>query len=77
LIQIYTVNNSEIRYEDKFGAEEDLADVDADPKELIVAKSAKSYPPSFVFGESKVNADLIKEYVAAGFVSYWRWSRSS
>jgi hypothetical protein len=27
----------------------------------------KSYPPAFVFGESKVTSDLIKEYVAAGF----------
>jgi hypothetical protein len=56
----------EIRSEDKSGAEEDLANVEADPKELIAAKSAKSYPPSFVFGESKVTADLIREYEAAG-----------
>jgi hypothetical protein len=41
--------------------------VDADPKELVAAKSSKSYPPSFVFGESKVTADLIREYEAAGF----------
>jgi hypothetical protein len=59
--------DGEIRSEDKSGAEEDLADVDADPKELIAAKSAKSYPPSFVFSESKVTADLIKEYEAARF----------
>jgi hypothetical protein len=25
------------------------------------------YPPAFVFGESKVTAELIKEYEAAGF----------
>jgi hypothetical protein len=41
--------------------------VEADPKQLIAAKSAKSHPPSFVFGESKVTADLIKEYEAADF----------
>jgi hypothetical protein len=59
--------DGEIRSEDKSGAEEDLADVDANPKELIAAKTAKSYPPSFVFGESKVTADLIREYEAVGF----------
>jgi hypothetical protein len=57
----------EIRSKDKFGAEEDLTDVDADPRELIVAKSSRSYPPSFVFGESKVTTDLIRECEAAGF----------
>jgi hypothetical protein len=31
----------EIRSEDKSGAEEDLANAEADPKELIAAKSAK------------------------------------
>jgi hypothetical protein len=41
--------------------------VDVDPKELITVKSSKSYPPSFVFGESKVTADLIRKYEAAGF----------
>jgi hypothetical protein len=69
--------DDEIRSEDKSGAEEDLADVDADLKELIAAKSSKSYPPSFVFGESKVTADLIREYEAVGFFSCWRRSRSS
>jgi hypothetical protein len=59
--------NDEIRSRDKSGAEEDLADVEADPKELITAKSAKSHPPSFVFGESKVTIDLIREYKATGF----------
>jgi hypothetical protein len=59
--------DGEIRSEDASGAEEDLADVDADPKKLIVAKSSKSYPPSFVFGESKVTANLIREYEAAEF----------
>jgi hypothetical protein len=59
--------DGEIRSEDIFGAEEDPAHVDADPRELIAAKSSKSYPPSFVFGESKVTTNLIREYEAAGF----------
>jgi hypothetical protein len=59
--------DGEIGSEDTSGAEEDLVDVDADPKELIAAKSSKSYPPSFVFGESKVTANLITEYEAGGF----------
>jgi hypothetical protein len=59
--------DGEIRSEDKSGAEEDLAGVDADPRELISTKSSKLYPPSFVFGESKVTADLIGEHEAPGF----------
>jgi hypothetical protein len=47
--------------------EEDLGDVDADPRELVATKSSRSYPPSFVFGESKVTANLIKEHEAVGF----------
>jgi hypothetical protein len=57
----------EIRSEDKSGAKEDLADVEADPGELVAAKSMRPCPLSFVFGESKVTAELIKEYEAAGF----------
>jgi hypothetical protein len=41
--------------------------VDADPRELIVARRSKSFPPSFIFGESKVTTNLIREYEAAGF----------
>jgi hypothetical protein len=41
--------------------------VDDDPKDFVDARNAKSYPPAFVFGESKVTADLIKEYEAARF----------
>jgi hypothetical protein len=67
----------EIKSEDKSGAEEELADVDADPRELIAVKSSRSYPPSFVFGESKVTANLIREYEAAEVFSCWRRSRSS
>jgi hypothetical protein len=48
---------------------EDIRDVDADPKDLITAKRTKSLPPSFVFGESKVTANLIREYEVAGFFS--------
>jgi hypothetical protein len=41
--------------------------VDANPKDLVDERNANSYPPAFVFGESKVTADLIKEYEAADF----------
>jgi hypothetical protein len=57
----------EVRSETKSDGEEDLVDVDANPKELVDAKSAKSYPPAFVFGESNVTADLIKAYEATEF----------
>jgi hypothetical protein len=50
--------DGEIRSEDVSGAEEDLGDVDADPRELVAAKSSRSYPLSFVFGESNVTANL-------------------
>jgi hypothetical protein len=59
--------DGEIRSEEKSGAEEDLRDVDADPRELIAARRSKSFPPSFIFGESKVTTNLIKEYEVAGF----------
>jgi hypothetical protein len=57
----------EIRSESTSGVEEDLTDADADPKDLMTAKSPKSYPPSFIFRESKVTTNLIREYEAAGF----------
>jgi hypothetical protein len=41
--------------------------VDADLKDLVAVKRSKPLPPSFVFGESKVTANLIKEYEVAGF----------
>jgi hypothetical protein len=59
--------DGEIRSEDISGTEEDFAGVNADPRELIAAKSSKSCPLSFVFGESKFTANLIREYEAAGF----------
>jgi hypothetical protein len=59
--------DGEIRSEYKFGAEEDLGDVDADPSDLVTVKIMRPYPPAFVFGESKVIVELIKEYEATGF----------
>jgi hypothetical protein len=59
--------DGEIISEEKYGAEEDLGDVDADPRELISTRRSKSLPPAFVFGESKVTTNLIREYEAAGF----------
>jgi hypothetical protein len=59
---------SEHGVEGEIGSEgENIEDLDADPKELIAMKHSKSLPPSFVFGESKVTTDLIREYEAAGF----------
>jgi hypothetical protein len=46
---------------------EDIEDVDADLKDLVSAKRSKGLPAAFVFGESKVMTDLIREYEAAGF----------
>jgi hypothetical protein len=63
--------DNEIRSEDKSGAEEDLGDIEADPSELVAAKSMRPYPPAFVFGESKVTAELIKEYEATEVFSCW------
>jgi hypothetical protein len=47
--------------------DEDVEDVDADIKDLITAKQSGPLPPSFVFGESKVTANMIRDYEAAGF----------
>jgi hypothetical protein len=57
----------EIESGNKSGGEEDHANVDADPSELVAVKSVKSYPLAYVFGESKVTATLIKEYKEAKF----------
>jgi hypothetical protein len=48
---------------------EDLRDVDADPRDLIAAKRSKSLPLYFVFCQSKVTTNLIREYEAVGFFS--------
>jgi hypothetical protein len=47
--------------------EEDVGNVDVDVKELIAVRQSRPLPPSFVFGESKVTANLIREYEAARF----------
>jgi hypothetical protein len=57
-----THENGEIRSE-----EEEVGDVDADVKDLIAAKQSGPLPPSFVFGESKITTNMIRDYEAAGF----------
>jgi hypothetical protein len=47
--------------------EEDMEDIDADLKDLVSTKRSKALPAAFVFGESKVTANLIREYEATGF----------
>jgi hypothetical protein len=62
------VDGSTNHEEGEIGSEgENIEDVDADLKDLFVVKRSKPLPPSFVFGESKVTANLIREYEAAGF----------
>jgi hypothetical protein len=46
---------------------EDIEDVDANLKDLVTAKWSKGLPAAFVFRESKVMMDLIREYEADGF----------
>jgi hypothetical protein len=52
---------------ERLDQKEKISNVDADMKDLVAAKQSKPLPPSFVFGESKVTANLIREYEAAGF----------
>jgi hypothetical protein len=47
--------------------DEDVGDVDADLRDLVTMKRSKGLPAAFVFGESKVTTDLIREYEADGF----------
>jgi hypothetical protein len=62
------VSGSENREDVEIRSEgEDIEDVDVDLKDLVAAKQSKALPPSFIFGESKVTANLIREYEAAGF----------
>jgi hypothetical protein len=62
------VDGSENREEGQIRSEgENIDDVDADLKDLVAAKRSNPIPPSFVFGESKVTANLIREYEVAGF----------
>jgi hypothetical protein len=57
-----THEDGEIRSE-----EEEIGDVNAGVKDLIVAKQSGPLPPSFVFGESKVTTNMIREYETIGF----------
>jgi hypothetical protein len=54
--------DGEVRSDD-----EDVGDVDADLKDLVTVKRSKGLPVAFVFGESEVTTDLIREYEADGF----------
>jgi hypothetical protein len=56
-----THEDGEIRLED-----EEVGDVDADVKDLIAAKQSGPLPLSFVFGESKVTTNMIRDNEAAG-----------
>jgi hypothetical protein len=47
--------------------DEEVREIDADVKDLIAAKQSGPLPPSFVFGESKVTTNMIRDYEAAGF----------
>jgi hypothetical protein len=58
--------HGEIRSKNRSGSEEDISNVDADPSELVALRT-NSYPPAFVFGESKVTTNLIKEYEESRF----------
>jgi hypothetical protein len=58
-----THGDGEIRSEE----EEEVGDVDADVKDLISAKKSGPLFPSFVFRESKVTTNMIREYEATGF----------
>jgi hypothetical protein len=59
-----THEDGEVRSED-----EEVGDVDADVKDLIAVRLPGPLPPSFVFGESKVTTNMIRDYEAAGFFS--------
>jgi hypothetical protein len=54
--------DGEVRSDD-----EDVGDVDTNVKDLITAKQSGPLPPSLVFRESKVTANMIRDYEATGF----------
>jgi hypothetical protein len=54
--------DGEVRTDD-----EDVEDVDASIGDLVKAKAVGRLPPSLIFGESKVTANMVREYEAAGF----------
>jgi hypothetical protein len=63
-----SARDSETREEGEVRSEgEDLRNVEAAPRDLVTAKRSKSMPASFVFGESKVTTNLIREYEATGY----------
>jgi hypothetical protein len=47
--------------------DEDIRDVDADVGDLVRTRPTGPLPSSLVFGESKVTANMIREYETAGF----------
>jgi hypothetical protein len=57
-----THEDGDVRSED-----EEVGDVNTDVKDLIAARPSGPLPPSFVFGESKVTTNMIRDYEAAGF----------
>jgi hypothetical protein len=54
--------DGEVRMDD-----EDVGDVDAGVEDLVRTRPAKPLPSSLIFEESKVTANMIREYEAAGF----------
>jgi hypothetical protein len=57
-----SARDSETREDGEVGSEgEDLENVEVDLKDLVTAKRSKSMPTSFVFGESKVTTNLIRD----------------
>jgi hypothetical protein len=56
---------------------EEVGDVDVDAKDLITARPLGHLPPSFVFGESKVTTNMIRDYEAVGFFSYGHRTHST
>jgi hypothetical protein len=54
--------DGEVRTDD-----EDVGDVDADVRDLVRSRPSGPLPSSLVFGESKVTADMIREYEDARF----------
>jgi hypothetical protein len=57
-----THEDGEIRSKDG-----EVGDVDTDIKNLIATKQSGPLPLSFVFGESKVTTNMIRDYEVAGF----------
>jgi hypothetical protein len=52
--------------------DEGVRDVDANIKDLITAKQTGPLPPSLVFGESKVTANMIRDFPAIlSFLLFW------